>query len=368
MGRIAIWMSPEPGHLFPALKVAADLLARGHNVLLPAPAGIATELEALGFSAARIQSGWPMAGTIRLLSPTCTAAEFLQSAVTALGGWRAVCRGFQQELRRTLAEWGADLFVVDGSHDEAFDLITSRVFDARKLLRLFPHMNWDGKRVTSFFGPLAPAAVLAPPVFAFPDIGTPHLQYTEAALFAGAPGGPGEPAHDGLPIIYVSLGSQAASYPGAASVLAATARAARACPDLSFVISTGGITMPTRNANWLEAAPRLPQRKILERAALMITHGGLGSIKECIWHRVPMLVAPQAYDQPANAARVTRHGLGSVLPDGAGECEIEHAIRSLLVDERCRERIRAMSEQFRLREAEMATARMCEAVMGRRSR
>jgi UDP:flavonoid glycosyltransferase YjiC (YdhE family) len=42
----------------------------------------------------------------------------------------------------------------------------------------------------------------------------------------------------------------------------------------------------------------------------MVTHGGLGSIKECVMHAVPMLVFPLDVDQPGNAARVVHHGLG----------------------------------------------------------
>src|SRR5258706_14217271 len=43
---------------------------------------------------------------------------------------------------------------------------------------------------------------------------------------------------------------------------------------------------------------------------MMITHGGLGSIKECILFGVPMMVFPLGRDQPRNAARVVYHRLG----------------------------------------------------------
>ena len=42
----------------------------------------------------------------------------------------------------------------------------------------------------------------------------------------------------------------------------------------------------------------------------MITHGGLGTIKECILLGVPMVVFPLMRDQPFNAARVAYHGIG----------------------------------------------------------
>ena len=58
------------------------------------------------------------------------------------------------------------------------------------------------------------------------------------------------------------------------------------------------------------ASSFIPQLGLLQRASPMITNGGPGTVRECIWFRVPMIVAPCRYDQPGNAARVVRHGLG----------------------------------------------------------
>lgn len=54
----------------------------------------------------------------------------------------------------------------------------------------------------------------------------------------------------------------------------------------------------------------VPQLSALKRASLMITHGGLNSVKECISLGVPMIVYPLVFDQPGNAARVVHHGIG----------------------------------------------------------
>lgn len=56
----------------------------------------------------------------------------------------------------------------------------------------------------------------------------------------------------------------------------------------------------------------VPQIEILKRADLMITHGGIQSVSECIFSGVPMLVYPLSsdFDQNGNAARVVYHGLG----------------------------------------------------------
>jgi zeaxanthin glucosyltransferase len=57
---------------------------------------------------------------------------------------------------------------------------------------------------------------------------------------------------------------------------------------------------------------RIPQLSFLKNCDLMITHGGLTSIKECIQQKIPMLVYPinEKIDQNGNAARVSFHGFG----------------------------------------------------------
>jgi rhamnosyltransferase subunit B len=54
----------------------------------------------------------------------------------------------------------------------------------------------------------------------------------------------------------------------------------------------------------------LPFGRILPRAATLVYAGGVGTCAQAIKAAVPQLVVPQAYDQPDNAARVERLGLG----------------------------------------------------------
>ncbi len=55
------------------------------------------------------------------------------------------------------------------------------------------------------------------------------------------------------------------------------------------------------------------QIEILKKASLAITHGGLGSIKECLFYGVPMIVIPMGRDQTDNARRVVKQNLGYTL-------------------------------------------------------
>jgi UDP:flavonoid glycosyltransferase YjiC (YdhE family) len=52
-----------------------------------------------------------------------------------------------------------------------------------------------------------------------------------------------------------------------------------------------------------------PQLSLLQRAAVMVTHGGINSIVECIHFQVPMVIVPGSRDQPGNMTRAVHHGI-----------------------------------------------------------
>jgi zeaxanthin glucosyltransferase len=115
------------------------------------------------------------------------------------------------------------------------------------------------------------------------------------------------------PLIYCSLGSESHLYKQSFRIFSAIIEAMRTKPDWQLLLAIGPYLkmddlppLPTNVlvVNWA------PQLQILQRAAMMITHGGLGSVKECIFLGVPMIVFPCRWDQPTNAARVVAHGLG----------------------------------------------------------
>ncbi len=58
---------------------------------------------------------------------------------------------------------------------------------------------------------------------------------------------------------------------------------------------------------------RVPQLDVLQRARVFITHGGMNSTMEGLWHGVPLAVFPQFGDQPLNASRVSDLGMGLTL-------------------------------------------------------
>jgi MGT family glycosyltransferase len=91
-----------------------------------------------------------------------------------------------------------------------------------------------------------------------------------------------------------------------------------------------------------------PQLEMLERASIMITHGGLGGVKEAIFFGVPMIVFPCRWDQPHNAARIVYHGLGVRGDINNGSVgQIHSLIDAIAKDPKFKSRVDAMSRTFR---------------------
>jgi UDP:flavonoid glycosyltransferase YjiC (YdhE family) len=57
----------------------------------------------------------------------------------------------------------------------------------------------------------------------------------------------------------------------------------------------------------------VPFSAVLPRAALLVHHGGIGTTAQAIAAGIPQLVVPMAHDQPDNAVRIRRLGLGDFL-------------------------------------------------------
>lgn len=64
------------------------------------------------------------------------------------------------------------------------------------------------------------------------------------------------------------------------------------------------------------AVPYAPFPLLFPRAAAIVHHGGIGTTAQAMRAGRPMLVVPFGFDQPDNAARVTRLGIARTLPIG----------------------------------------------------
>lgn len=82
--------------------------------------------------------------------------------------------------------------------------------------------------------------------------------------------------------------------------------------DWLFVVSSGGLPLNIIQTDRFKIIEFLPLQSFLSYADIMISHGGLGTIKDCWEARVPMYILPmnQKSDNYGNAARVESSGFG----------------------------------------------------------
>jgi MGT family glycosyltransferase len=92
----------------------------------------------------------------------------------------------------------------------------------------------------------------------------------------------------------------------------------------------------------------VPQLQILERAAAFVTHGGMNSVSESLFHGVPMVVIPQMSEQEFVARRTEALGAGIFLAKEAVTPQsLRTAVERLREDDEFGRRARAIGESFR---------------------
>lgn len=116
------------------------------------------------------------------------------------------------------------------------------------------------------------------------------------------------------PLVYVTFGTEFGPQAPFGPLLAALGRL-----EVDVVVTHGGradaISMPAVPNN-VRVEAFVPQRALLKRAALVVSHAGSGTMLGAAAHGVSQLCLPLGADQFDNAAAVTTAGLGRCLLPG----------------------------------------------------
>jgi MGT family glycosyltransferase len=151
------------------------------------------------------------------------------------------------------------------------------------------------------------------------------------------------PAEDERPLVVVTMGS---TYMHQEEVLTRIA-AALGPLQVRVLVLTGH----ELGAEELELGPEVavrdfvPHAAVLPRAALVVTHAGIGTLMASFAAGVPTLCLPLGRDQGGNADRVAELGAGASISAEAGEGEIREAAAATMA-----------SAEIRAAAARMATA------------
>lgn len=169
-------------------------------------------------------------------------------------------------------------------------------------------------------------------------------------------------------VIYCSLGSQLdLDRETSRRFIQAMIDAVIPRPDWQLVVSLGSRLDvkefgPVPLHVWL--SPWVPQLRMLTIASVMVTHAGIGTVKECILNRVPMMAVPLMRDQFRCADRIVHHGLGVKADIKHIESqELAIMLEQLIADDSCRQRVTAMREEFERAEALNLGVRLIEGVI-----
>jgi MGT family glycosyltransferase len=145
----------------------------------------------------------------------------------------------------------------------------------------------------------------------------PQVRFVGPALAPRAASGPPFPWDllDGRPLVVTTLGTLNAAAGG--PFLAACAEAAALLHGrVQEVIADPAGVLGDGDPPTVITRPYLPVQRLLDRAAVVICHGGHNTVCEALAHGVPLVVAPIRDDQPVIAAQVSEAGVGIRLRFG----------------------------------------------------
>lgn len=102
--------------------------------------------------------------------------------------------------------------------------------------------------------------------------------------------------------------------------------------DVRLLVTLGSTIAPEelKPAANCELVRSAPHNSVMKQAALVVTHGGHGTVARALSHLRPMVVVPHGRDQNDNAVRVTARGAGIQLAADAGPDAFRGAIEAIL--------------------------------------
>lgn len=178
---------------------------------------------------------------------------------------------------------------------------------------------------------VAARILAAPYITVFPasldEEGYPNIRRFRAPPERAVPLPDFWPGIDG-PLVYVTFGTVTRDTPIASAAFRVALEAVRDVPA-RVLMTTGGelpdIVNP-RSLRHIHVETWIPQVDVLERATLVVCHGGSGTTLGALETGVPLVIIPLFADQQSNARSVERVGAGRALfHDG----EVVPALREL---------------------------------------
>jgi UDP:flavonoid glycosyltransferase YjiC (YdhE family) len=355
------------GHVQPLLPYAKALVAKGHDVLVAGPQDLSGMLQTAGLKHAPFahpgdEGLAPLWARLRLVPAEQQTAVVVRE-IFAGANARAAFPGVSDTIRT----WQPQLIVREAAE---FAVLVAAEAAGVPHVRVAVHHRAaeeqicslaaepiDRLRETAGLPADAGAALRAEKSFtSFPESfeGSPNAEVTGPVYRVGpvkevpsAASSAWSPNTDGLPFVYITFGTVATTVPEARQ-LYQTAIAAVADLPVRVLLTTGrgfelGI-LGTVPAN-VQVEAWVPQAEVFPHTAVLVCHGGSGTVLGGLAAGIPQVVVPLGADQPQNAQSIAAIGAGLALnkPDAP---TLRAAIARVLSDSAFRDAARAVSREM----------------------
>ena len=342
MARIAVLSVPAYGHLNPVLPVMRELVRRGHEVTVFNEASFEPLIAATGAHFV----AYPPVIHLEDFSRTLKDGDIIAWIEMILSATPTLLVDAHRRLRDAppdivafdgVAVWGEMLagklgvpsvsisttFTSDAVHRTGGEVMN----DMRSIVTHLPgflvaavRTVWHGWNVLPHTLPLIPRRGTLTLMMTSRDFHPPSrwrehpsVEFVGCSIAADTRLESFDFARlDGRPLLYVSLGTL---HHGNAAFFDTCIEAFRD-HDGQVLVSVGrgtDLARYTGAPSHFIFAEAVPQLAVLERARIFVTHGGLNSVHEGLWHGVPMVAVPQQIEQAHNAEAMAAAGAGVVL-------------------------------------------------------
>jgi rhamnosyltransferase subunit B len=175
----------------------------------------------------------------------------------------------------------------------------------------------------------------------------PQMQLAGFPLFDG--GNEAGLSHDvldfcraGNPPVAVTFGS---GMMHGARLFSAAIEACRLLGERGILLTRFGQQLSAPLPPFVRHCDYAPFRKLFPRCSAVVHHGGVGTTAQALAAGIPQLILPMAWDQPDNAMRVKRLGVGHWLSPNSSGVRMASALAGLMTPE-TRTRCRAIAASF----------------------
>ena len=358
MSRIVFFCIPAHGHTNPTLGVVRELTARGHEVLYYSYTPFREKIEAAGArfiacDAFDAEQRLTQEEGTRIGSDLALSTRVLVDTTLALDDM--VCAEMERLkpdciVADSMAVWGKAVAMKLGipfvcstttfafnQHSakimkQSVGQMVSMMFSMPKISKQIKRLQDRGYPVKSILDIISNDDNTHTIVYTSPQFQPCAETYSDKYAFVGPSIRPaaGEVEKTGEKLVYISMGTVNND------MLPLYRNCIEALKDTPYqvILSVGGQVDPAQFGKLPEniaVYPSVDQIAVLEKADVFLSHCGMNSVSESLYHSVPLVMLPQTSEQGGVAVRTAQLGAGIRLEKTTPQA-IRAAVETVLKD------------------------------------